>query len=234
MTLDHFLLITNIQTGLLFLVALASLYNFKKRSKTTKLLGFLYLSGFLIQIFSLTVQYVNFTAIPNGALRNLAGSAYDFFLVILGSSIYLASFNKKYQTQIIVVIVSFCLFGFANLLFFQKTTNASYNHLLTSVILIGYTVIYFYRLMIDLPEKNLYKFPMFWFNTAFLFFHSTTFFIYAFVDYLVKVLNNNLIVYYSIHNIFSIIECILLLIGLYYDWSSLKNSPNDERLHQAN
>lgn len=234
MTLDHFFLITSIQTGLLFLVAFASFYNFRKRSKATKLLGFLYLSGFLIHIFSLTIQYINFTTIPNGALRNLAGSAYDFFLVILGSLIYLDSFNKKYQTQIIIVIVSFCLFGLSNLLFFQKTTNASYNHLLTSVILICYTVIYFYRLMIDLPEKNLYKFPMFWFNTAFLFFHSTTFFIYAFVDYLVKVLNNNLIVYYSIHNIFSIIECILLLIGLYYDWSSMNKSITDDRAQRTN
>lgn len=232
MTLNDFLFITWIQTGFLALVAFASLFQAKRRSKVTRLIGFLYLIGFSVHIFSFTVKYINFTSLPNGALNNLAGSTYNFFLVVLLSYVYFFSFNKKFKTTILTGALIYLIFALSNLIFFQKTGNASYNSLLASFIIICYAVIYFYRLLIDLPEKNLYQFPMFWFNTAFLFFHSTTFFIYAFVDYLIKVLNNNLIVYYSIHNVFSIIECILLLIGLYYDWSSLKSAPVDERLHQ--
>lgn len=219
---------------MLGLVALVSLASFNKRLLVTKLLGYLYLAGFSIQIFGFIVAYINFTNIPNGTLRNLAGSSYDFFQVILVSLIYYISFNKKYKAQILSAVILFFTFAIVNLSFFQQTSSASYNHLLASVIIICLSVIYFYRLLIDLPEKNLYRLYMFWFNTAFLFFHSTTFFIYAFMDYLVRVLNNNLIVYYSIHNIFSIIQCILLLIGLYYEWSSMKQSTNDNQVHQTN
>lgn len=224
MTLQHFLIITVFQTAMLGLVALVSLVHRRKRHPTTQLLGYLYLAGFSIQIFGFTIQYFNFTPIPNGTLRNLAGSSYDFFLMILGSLFYYESFNKRYKIPIVGSVIVYCIFAVSNLIFFQQTSTASYNHLFASVIIICFALIYFYKLLVELPEKNIYRSPMFWFNTAFLFFHSTTFFIYAFMDYLVKVLNDNLIVYYSIHNIFSIIESVLLLIGLHYDWKTISPS----------
>lgn len=224
MTLEDFYLTVTIQTVFMSLVALVSLIRFRRRTIATRLLGFLYVEGVIVHILAVTIKYFPLTDILKKYLINLVASTYDFFLVILVSGMYYVSFGKKYKPQILFVVISYCVLALVNLIFFQRNSVASYNHLLASLIIICYAVIYFYRLMVDLPEKNLYRLPMFWFNTAFLFFHATTFFIYAFTDYLVKVLNNNLIVYYSIHNTFSMLESILLLIGLYYDWKIVSSS----------
>lgn len=228
MTLSDFLLVAKLQTGFLGLVALTSFVFFKKRNKAIKFLGLLFFLGFSVQVFSLSISHFNTSSISNGDLRNFAGSMYDFILVIIIGLFYNSLFKFKYKKNLIIITLAYVVFALCNLLFIQTKGSASYNHLLGSALIICYAIVYFYRLMVDLPATNLYRYPMFWFNTAFLFFHSTTFFIYAFSDYLVKVLNNNLIVYYSVHNVLSIIECCILLFGLYLDLTGvlkLQKSP---------
>ncbi len=86
--------------------------------------------------------------------------------------------------------------------------------------MITYCLLYFYVLMQDLPSLYVHQFPMFWFNSGLLIFHAGTFFLFSFHAYLVNVLKNNMLIYWSFHNMLSIIEHIIFLIGLYYDSKS--------------
>ena len=105
----------------------------------------------------------------------------------------------------------FFIFALINLFFFQKTTPNSYSYIFHSAILIIYCLFYFYVLMRDLPSLYVHHLPMFWFNSAFLIFYAGTFFLFSFTSYLINVLKNNMLIYWSFHNILSIIEHLIVL-----------------------
>jgi hypothetical protein len=63
---------------------------------------------------------------------------------------------------------------------------------------------------------------MFWFNSGILIFHAGAFFLFSFSSYLVNVQKNDMMMYWSFHNMLSIVERLLILIGLYYDLKFLK------------
>jgi hypothetical protein len=129
---------------------------------------------------------------------------------------------KKHAWMYISATAAFALFAIVNALFIQKTAPNSYTNIPHSAVLIIYALFYFYFLMRDLPAQHVHRLPMFWFNSAVLFFHAGAFFLFSFTAYLVNVLRNDLIVYWSFHNLLSIIEHIIILIGVWYDFSSLK------------
>ena len=92
--------------------------------------------------------------------------------------------------------------------------------LLNHIILIVYCILYCYRLLVDLPVQHLQRVPMFWFNSAILIFNAGTLFLFLFASYLVEVLNNDLLIYWSFHNILNIIQHLIVIIGL---WQDLRN-----------
>ena len=75
--------------------------------------------------------------------------------------------------------------------------------------------------------------PMFWFNSAFLVLGAGTFVLYTFTSYLIHVLRNDMITYWSIHNMLSIFANLIVMIGLYYDFRQLKIRETHS-VHRAN
>ena len=69
--------------------------------------------------------------------------------------------------------------------------------------------------MKDLPTVEVFRLPIFWVNVAVLVYFSGNLFVFMLSDYLVTVLKDNLIVYWSFHNFLSIVKNILLAIGFY-------------------
>jgi hypothetical protein len=75
-------------------------------------------------------------------------------------------------------------------------------------------------LLVELPVQQLQTVPMFWFNAAILIYRAGALFLFLFTPYLVKVLNNDLLIYWSFHNILTIVHQIVITIGL---WQDLRN-----------
>lgn len=121
--------------------------------------------------------------------------------------------------------------AFANLYFVQKTSINSYAYVLRAAILICYSLWYFYVLIRDLPSLYVHQMPMFWFNSAFLVMSAGAFFLFAFTSYLINVLRNDLLIYWSFHNILSILEHIIIMIGLYYDFRQFKAGSPKSSMH---
>ena len=209
------------QTVLSAIVAIGALIRYRSRSLIVKLIGFVFLASFSANMASWLMV--------GTALRIFVNSTYPLSLIItvsLYSRIYYDLLHKKNRGWFVLVACVFAVFALVNILFIQKTAPNSYTYFFHSAIMITYCLLYFYVLMQDLPSLYVHQLPMFWFNSGLLVFHAGTFFLFSFHAYLVNVLKNNMLIYWSFHNMLSNIEHIIFLIGLYYDlrWHTRKGA----------
>jgi hypothetical protein len=209
MTLESFWQIFWIQTSMSLIVCLLGAYQFSKRSFPIQLITVLFGLGFICNVLS-------YVATKSG-LTNLPGSIYDMLSFIIISVLYNDAFKKKFSAYIWLLITAFTLVSLVNLMFFQKTEIASFNKLLSSFIFIVYTIVYFYTLLLELPTTHIQRLPMFWINSSLLIYSAGSLFLFAFTTYIIKVLDNNLLTYWTYHNSLSIIEHLIVIVGITYD-----------------
>lgn len=217
MTTELYIVLVYVQTALSALIAGLAFWKFTFRSTVVKLVGLAFLVGFISNILAMVMNLV-FRLNPN-----LPQSIYKIVYFCVIGLIYYHASGKRNKLVYNFFCVAFTAFAVVNLLFIQKMQINSYTSILSAIIIIIYSVNYFYRLMIDLPTINLQRLPMFWFNAAFLLFHSGALFLFVFTDYLVNVLNNNLLVYWGFHNILNIVAHLIVLVGLWIDLRNIKS-----------
>jgi hypothetical protein len=215
MSLESYLILAHSDTALLALISALSFIRLNQRAHEVKLIGLIGLVGFLSN--GLSFLFAKYRLTP---FINIPGSIYDLLLVVFTSMLYNNQTSRKYKTFFTVVPCLYVLLGLLNLIFFQKEEIASYTKLGGSMIIIIYAVVYFYRLMIDLPTHELHRLPMFWFNSAFLIFNAGTVFLFAFTAYLIHVLKDDMLIYYSFHNMLSIIHHLIIVVGLLFYYRS--------------
>jgi hypothetical protein len=219
MTIQIYLYLAIAQTVLSAIVAIGALVRYRSRSLIVRLIGFVFLTSFLANMASWLMV--------GTSLRIFVNSTYPISLIItvaLYSWIYYDLLHKKNRGWFALMAFAFAVFALANILFIQKTAPNSYTYVCHSAIMITYCLLYFYVLMQDLPSLHVHQLPMFWFNSGLLVFHAGTFFLFSFHAYLVNVLKNNMLIYWSFHNMLSNIEHIIFLIGLYYDFRGLSRN----------
>jgi hypothetical protein len=218
MTIEQFVTLAHIQTALSAIVAILCLVKFKSRDRVIRLIGFVFFTSFLANITALAFHMVP----PLIPFINTGYPAFSMVSFILLARVYHISLRTIHGGWFVLSAVIFIAFALSNLFFIQKLTLNSYTNIFYSAIIIIYCLLYFYTLMRDLPSLYLHHLPMFWFNSALLIFHAGVFFLFAFTTYLVNVLKNDLVTYWSFHNILSIIEHFIVLIGVYYDLKFLR------------
>jgi len=213
MTLETFLVIAQTQVFLSVLVVLMSFYQFRRRTIEIKWLGFTFLLGPVIFTMILLVQL-------KGKSVNIPQSANAIFFFLGLTAVYNTALKRRYEKFFTFIAAMFTLFAVCNLLFIQQDSNNTYSQAARSVIMVGFCVLFFYRLLEDLPVQHLQRVPMFWFNAAFIIYNAGTLFLFLFAAYFVEVLHNNLLLYWSFHNILNIIQHLIVMVGL---WQDLRN-----------
>jgi hypothetical protein len=129
--------------------------------------------------------------------------------------------SRQIGTLLNVVIILFLAFGVINFIFIQKTAINSYTRSFATISMIAVSITYFYVLIKELPTETITRLPMFWINTAVLIYYSGTFFQYLATDYLVNVLNDNLINTWTLKNFLGIIYYCILSFALWLNRSNL-------------
>ncbi|HEY0652386.1 MAG TPA: hypothetical protein VGD65_04620 [Chryseosolibacter sp.] len=213
MSVTAYFFIVYVQTFLSGLIAAAALYKYKQRDFVIRLIGILYLLSFICNVAAFIIWKS-----PWRHLLNVPGSIYDLGFVIICAIIFNHVFDNKYKHLFILVIVIYLIGSFLNLFLIQKLFITSFTKFSGSLMVIVFAVTFFYRLLIEMPTMHLHRLPMFWFNSGFLIFCSGALFLYAFTDYLVRVLDDDLRMYWSFHNLLFIVMDVLMLIGIRYDW----------------
>lgn len=212
MTLEKFLLLAHIQTVLSAIIAFLSLIKFKSRNQVVRLIGLVFLASFLANVSSFAFRFIQLRAFVNTPTV-----VYLIVSFIILSRLYYITLKSVHGRWFVLIAIIFVSFTLINAFFIQKITSNSYSNIFNAMVLLIYCLLYFYVLMRDLPSLYVHHLPMFWFNSALLIFHAGVFFLFAFHSYLINVLKNDMLVYWSFHNILSIVERFIILIGLYYD-----------------
>lgn len=218
MTLEQFLITAEVQTLLLGLLAILCFVKYQSRSFVVRLVGFIFLSGFLANICSWLLTRTQVFR----EFSNLPGIFYFIIAAALFSFVYLVVLFKKKPVWVALITIACSAIAFLNFYHIQRTSVNSNVYVIHAALLICYSLWYFYILIRDLPSLKVHEMPMFWFNSAFLVLGAGTFILYAFTGYLIHVLRNDMITYWSIHNILSIFAHLIVLVGLYFDFRQLK------------
>ena len=213
MTLEHFLFIHNAQLVLSLIILIMSVVYFRKRTIDTKIIALHFLLSFvpILVIFFLGLR---------GKLVNIPLNLYLLVQMFTLSLLFAIALGKKYKNLLLGAGLLFVVVWFINFLFIQKDELNTYTKAFGSIILIFYCLLYYYRLLIDLPVQQLQRVPMFWYVTSNLVYNAGTLFLLLFTTYLVEVLHNDLLIYWSFHNILDIIQDLLIMLGL---WQELRN-----------
>jgi hypothetical protein len=215
MTLDDFMMIANIQVAVYLVAGVIAIINFRARQLYVKLLG---LFGFV----PLIAQVASMALYSLGINPNYASSSYTIVAFNLISLIYYHVFEKKYASTFFITALFFTLFAVVNFFFIQKTEINSYTLMLESLLGLGYVLFYFYWLMRELPTTDIQRLPMFWINSGWLIYFSGNFFLYSSTSYLVNVLNNDMLLYWTIHNVLSAFFAIMMILALWIDLRNIR------------
>jgi hypothetical protein len=209
------------QTILSALVAILALMKYQSRDIYIKLIGLVFLWGFFANVIAFAFYHIGLRPYVN-----IPQSIYDFGNIWLISLVYYHALNKRYKHWFVFTTIFFFLFAAFNLIYLQKQSISSYNKFISCFIVISYSIFYFYRLMIELPSTHLQRMPMFWINSAYLIYYAGALILFVFTSYIVDVLKDNLVVYWIFHNTLSIIQHLLILIGVWYDLRNLSAKPS--------
>jgi hypothetical protein len=216
MTLEVYFLTLKAQTILSALVAVMTIIAFRRRQIEVKLIGLTFCVSFLTDLLLYILPL-------RGKQVNIPSSIYNMIAFVTLSVLYDTALRGRYRKQFAVIGVLYLLFALANLLFIQKKDISTYSYTASAIIFLFYSILYFYRLMVDLPVQHLHRVPMFWFNAAMLIFNAGTLFLYLFTTYLVEVLHNDLLIYWTFHNIMNVIQLLVVMIGLWQDLRNIKS-----------
>jgi hypothetical protein len=216
MTLEY-MVIANIAPLLSLIAVLICFYQYKAKQPYIRLLGFsqlLTLASHFLVIF-----FVSVLKIKQNSLLSIA----DIVEFALITAIYYYATNRSNKTLFTTLGVLFGAFSLINLLFVQGGDINSFSLVVMSIITILFSLYYFYWLLQELPTTELQRLPMFWINSALLIFYSGNLFVFVFTDYLVNVLNNNMLFMWTMHNILKVIEILMIVVALWIDLRNIRS-----------
>lgn len=171
--------IRHVSTASILVPAVLSLFRLRAiRAAYPTLLVYFWLTA-LVEAWG---AYLIFSGVKNNAPLY---HVFHIFELGLLSFLYYRPFNTPFLRRL--------LFGLNGLyavlaLYHLSTAPFEWNgigHALQGLTLILLALLFFYRLLHTLEATNLFRFPMFWFNTAILVYFSGTLFVYMFSTYIV-------------------------------------------------
>lgn len=144
---------------------------------------------------------------------------YHFYSV--AEFLLLGSLYKKQLSYLIsakyfnLIFLAFVLFAVINTLFFQSLKQFNSNVTLTeSLLLIVFSILYFYKELHYLENPNLAKVPMFWINAAIITYFSGSLVLFHVANDLIPVPMKEMGVVWGVHAIFNMIQYTLFAVAL--------------------
>ncbi len=156
---------------------------------------------------------------------NYGGSVYYIIVIIFfaGFFVHASAFSKKNKTILYGVAGAHMIFSLANLLFIQKETINSYSSISLAIIIVTLCLVFYYKLLKDLPTQDLLTWPSFWLVTAEFIVISGQVLMESFTHLLINIFNDNLIILWVFHHGLGHVGQI---IALYAVWLIYKNSKS--------
>jgi hypothetical protein len=126
---------------------------------------------------------------------------------------------KAARTPLFIVNALFLLFSAFNLLYMQKGNINSYSAVLEKLLIMGFSITYFYKLLREMPAQKIYSIGLFWIISGMFIVHSAKLVLFSFAYYLV-IFKDNLYILFNVHNSLSVVCNIIILVGVLIDGRS--------------
>lgn len=211
-----------IQMALAGVISGVSFYNFQERDTLIRRLGVLFLMSFVTSV----LQFLSFKFGTSGALVNFIPTAYDFASIVVIVRIYNHITDRRYVRVFNFIAFLVIVWNAVNVIFFQNVGGAtSLSKVAIMLMLLLFSIVFFYKLMRDLPTVYLHRLPAFWINSAFLCYAASSLFVFATHEYLIRALHDQVGLYWAFHNGAFIFQQLLILTGLYYDLVAYRSGP---------
>jgi hypothetical protein len=192
-------------------IALLCLLHFKNRAPHIKVLA--YYSSISI-LFAIAQNYGT-----SGVVINFIGIGFVLLEAILFSVFYALAINKASYQKFIFCCLLLYLMSYFGTYIYYKSESFSFIRMTRDLLMIILSLSYFYFVMKEITEENLLRSPLFWINTAMLFFFSGTFVLSFLVNYIANVLGDDLAGFWAFRNFFRFAFCLVLA---YAGWLDLK------------
>ena len=158
-------------------------------------------------------SYLFYHAKPNLFIGHIFTPLEFLFIVYIYRRPLKSLIPEKWNTGLMVVIA---LLAIGNTLFLQGIKENNTNiRTLESVLLILFSLLYFFQLARNLSVIHLEREPFFWFNTGVLLYFSGNAFIFLYSNYILKYSQDLGIKVYLIHNFFFVLFYLFCSIALW-------------------
>lgn len=171
---------------------------------------------------SLTCDLAGIVLIYFRKSPNIAGSIYHLFSIFLMSMFFYYSIQWRSLKKLLIGInVIYFLFGLINLLYVQKDSVNSYSQTFQSILILALSIVFFYKLLKELPAQQLQRMPHFWIISGFFFSYSGKLVIYSATYYLITFIQDNLVIVWTIHNLLTTFANLLITYGVWLNHREL-------------
>jgi len=145
----------------------------------------------------------------------------EFLLLALMYSKELGQFYKR--QWLVLIIVVFMLFAIINPMFLQKLTEFSQLRSFSSIILVLFSILYFYQVMMQAKVKKLADDPMIWINVAILLYFALNLFYNILFMYLLQISQEFLRKSAFYFGLLNILFYLLIAVGF---WKAVKQNKS--------
>lgn len=170
----------------------------------------------LLVLLSVSTEIIAHLVRYQGNIQNLIYSLFTVLEYMLLAYVF-AQGVKPFLKQPFFwkITTSFLLFVIVDMIWISGIEQFnSYSTAIEGLVLILFSLIFFYKTLQDLKIKHLEREPLFWISTGVLLYFSSSLFIFLFTNY-VNSSNRALFIIWGIHGIFSILLNISYSIALW-------------------
>ena len=194
------------------LIVSASIFKISKRAAYIRILG-IYGAG--SALFQFAQELVT------GKMINKVGDGFTFFEALCLLTLYYVVIPlKSYRYIILSLGIGYILFFFTTEFFFEPQSQ-SLIRTARDLLLIFSPVMFFYYLLQEMPEDDVLKYPVFWINSAILFYFSGTFVLSIFLTYIMTVMENKMFDLWALRNLFRFSFCLVLVYACFLELKNL-------------
>lgn len=200
------------------LIVLVGLLAFPKRELPLKIIVFYGANSFFFQLVSTVIIFTK----SKGLNVNVNGNLYTLTEALILLGFFYSLFKSSAEKKIVVAMaVAYVILYFIFMIDRWNELVSSIRTMRDLVIIIC-GIMYFFYLMREMPTSDITKYPMFWIVAAMLSFFAGTFTLSLSLNYLVKVLHNDLALIWAMRNFYRVIFCFVVCYGLWLDRRQLK------------
>src|SRR5690606_36556217 len=131
---------------------------------------------------------------------NIGGNLYTLGVVLFCSPFFYYAIGwKRLRKYFIVINIGYLIFVICNFMWWQKNAINSYSDSLAVILIISFCLVYYYKLLRELPTEDLFHLPLFWIISAMFVGFSGKLVLYSIIEYLMGHMGDNLLILFIIH-----------------------------------